>query len=428
MDQVLKPSEAFPFSDLPALPAISRFLERVLPGESSAILRVRQQILEFSACPTARAVLLRGPIGAGKSTVARVIALTKRVAPLELAKASQMLELAQFDAWNQTKLLQYVASWYVELPLTGLVETLAEAQLFGSTRNAYTGATDRPGVFEAASRGRVQKGQQTVGARVTGGVVFLDEIGDLSEKLQAKLLPVLSGGVFYRLGDEGKEDADLHFHGVIITASWKELDEKCLRPDLLSRVAPYAIDVPGVDERFGDFDLLLDGIEAPLIDNIRETMSDLSKADEHAARGYWRTRMETLKPMKRADRDVLKQVSWSSHGNLRGLTAAVEQILAIGADPRTVVANLPRLETTGRSPQSTDGLFERLLARGRTDGGLAAQLRAIEREDRRTLREKLQGDRNALRRLSEALGIDATKLRSQLRHIDRERRFGEDSQ
>jgi hypothetical protein len=145
------------FSNLPSRPAMSGFLERALPGRSSGIQRVRQQILEFSASPTAKNVLVRGPIGVGKSTIARLIALTKRVAPLTPMRAKEMLDLAGFDASDQTHLLQYVASWYIELPLTGLVETLAEAQLFGSAKDAYTGATNRAGVFESASRGHVPR-------------------------------------------------------------------------------------------------------------------------------------------------------------------------------------------------------------------------------------------------------------------------------
>ena len=346
----------------------------------------------------------------------------KRVAPLTPVRAKHMLDLARFDASNQTHLLQYVTSWYVELPLTGLVETLAEAQLFGSVKSAYTGATDRPGVFESASRGHVARGkEETIGARVTGGVVFLDEIGDLPEKLQPKLLPVLSGGVFYRIGTEGKEGADLQFRGVTITASWKELDGHCLRPDLLSRIAPYAIDVPGVDERMDDFDALLDGIETPLLHGIRRAMETLSGSDPDVDRGYWRGRIDALRPMNRAARDYLRQVAWGPRGNLRGLTAAVEQILTIGADPKTVTANLPSVQQARSQPRNDD-LLNRLLARAQTGDGLAAHLRAIEREERSVLREKLQGDRVSLTRLAQALAIDESKLRTQLRHIDRKRR------
>src|SRR5262249_19454333 len=155
--------------------------------------RVRQQILEFCASPAAVAVLLRGPIGAGKSIIARLIALLKRVAPLSPNRAEEMLSLARFDPLNQVHLLQYIASLFVDLSLTVLVETLAGAQLFGSYENAYTNATDRLGIFETASRGRAPRGREiSAGARLTGGIVFLDEIGDLPENLQPKLLPVLS--------------------------------------------------------------------------------------------------------------------------------------------------------------------------------------------------------------------------------------------
>jgi DNA-binding NtrC family response regulator len=426
MIPVSKLSETADFSNLPSLPAMSGFLERALPGRSTSIQRVRQQILEFSASPTARAVLLRGPIGAGKSTIARLIALMKRVAPLTSMRAKEMLDLVRFEASNQTSLLQYVASWYVELSLTGLVETLAEAQLFGVAEKAATDAAERMGVFEAASRGRIPPGkEETIGARVTGGVVFLDEIGDLPEKLQPKLLPVLSGSVFYRVGDEGKKGADLHFHGVTIAASWKELDSNRLRPDLLSRIAAYTIDVPGVDDRIEDFDALLDGIEIPLIDGVRRTMEKLSAADPDVDRAYLRSRIEALRPMKRAARDDLRQVAWGSRGNLRGLTAAVERILTIGADPKTVIANLPSVQQADLQSRNND-LLGRLLARARTGDGLAAHLRAVEREERRALREKLQGDRISFARVVEALGIDESKLRAQLRHIDRKRRSGED--
>ena len=97
----------------------------------------------------------------------------------------------KFDGHNRLALRSM--PWYVELTLTGLVENIAEAQLFGSLKGAYTGAVDRAGVFEQAIRGRSPKGREPTASLLTGGVVFLDEIGDLSPVLQAKLLPVLSG-------------------------------------------------------------------------------------------------------------------------------------------------------------------------------------------------------------------------------------------
>src|SRR5262249_16960731 len=144
--------------------------------------------------------------------------------------------------------------WFVELALTGLVESLAEAQLFGVVRGAYTGADrDRTGVFEQASTGRAGRNRVGAGALLTGGIVFLDEIGDLSPSLQAKLLPVLSGAPFYRLGGEGNTDYEMVYRGAIIAASWRPLEHR-LRPDLLSRFGSHVIDVPAIAEREEDFD------------------------------------------------------------------------------------------------------------------------------------------------------------------------------
>jgi DNA-binding NtrC family response regulator len=419
-------SRSVSLTTLPSFAAMSAFIERAVPGRSPTIRRVHQQILEFCASPTARAVLLRGPIGAGKSTIARVIALLKRVAVLSPSAAKEMLEVARFDGPNQID-LRYISSWYVELALTGLVESLAATQLFGSVEGAYSDAPDRAGVFEAASLGRVgRKGQVSIGARVTKGVVFLDEIGDLPADLQAKLLPVLSGGVFYRIGAEGKEDAELQFRGVTITATWKDLGGGRLRPDLLSRIAPYVIDLPGVEDRIDDFDLLLDGVQDAMIRIIRSNIEEICTTDPAIDRGYWRGRMEALTPIVQADRDFLRQVAWGVRANLRGLATAVEQMLSTGADAKAVVANLPTFHSAQPEAREEESLFRRLLARDPTGDGLGAHVRTIERERRRSLRTKLQSDRGSLSQLSDALGIEPERLRLQIRDIDRDRRGGED--
>ena len=420
-----KPPQIADLSTLPSLPAMRIFVERTLPGQSASNLRVQRQVLEFVSSPTAKAILLRGPIGAGKSTIARVIALLKRVAPLSPEGAKEILDHVRFSGPNQID-FRYLSSWYVELPLTGLVESLAETQLFGSVKGAYSDAQDRAGVFERASRGHAGRNQEfSIGARVTKGVVFLDEVGDLPEKLQAKLLPVLSGGVFYRVGGEGKEE--LEFRGVTITASWKDFGAGGLRPDLLSRIAPYAIDVPGMDDRTEDFDLLLDGVQDAVIRITRTNIEELCTTDSAIDRGYWRARMDALKPLQRADRDFLRQISWGPRANLRGLTAAVEQILATGADAKTVLANLPIYDAQTPDLPGDGDLFHRLMACDPTGDGLGAHVRTLELEGRKALRARLQADRGSLTRLSKALGIEQEKLRLQVRDLGRDRRTGEEN-
>lgn len=406
----------------PCAEVISRFLERVLPGQSERIVIVRDQILQFTLNPTARSILLSGPIGSGKSTIARCIALLKRVAVMTASEAENFLELAPF---NGPKLLdiRYLASWYREMPLTGLVESLADLQLFGSSKGTFTGATDRAGIFESASTGQMPRGDVPVGAAVTGGIVFLDEIGDLAPNLQTKLLPVLSGGVFYRLGTEGRGDGGLHFNGIVITASWKRLDGGRLRPDLLSRIAPYTIVLPAIDERIDDFDLIVTDIEQVALTAMRARIDNLLTVDKKADREYWRTRMERLRGLDQFQRATLKAVPWGKHGNLRGLTAAVEQIIGTGIDARLAVARLPRMEEGPEAvPVFESNLLDRLLARPRAAGGLAANLRDIELEERQRLQTVLQDDPRSLKRLATSLGVDESKVKSQLRTIARARR------
>jgi DNA-binding NtrC family response regulator len=383
---------------------------------------LRREVLDFVLNPRARALLLRGPIGSGKSTIARCVALLKRVALMTPDHAEQFLKLAKFTGPNQLD-VNYLASWYIELPLTGLVESLAELQLFGSSKSAFTGARDTAGVFEAASTGYMPADNKSVGAALTGGIVFMDEVGDLSATLQTKLLPVLSGGAFYRLGTEARRDAPLQFTGIVIAASWRRLDGGRVRPDLLSRIAACTIDVPGVDDRIEDFDVLVDSIEQVTIDAFRNTIEEMLKVDSQLDRGYWRTRMQTMTGVSQAQRQQLKAVSWAKHGHLRGLTAVVEQIVMLGLDARIILEKLPLLSDE-EAPNRPIGssIVERLLERPATGDGLASHLRALELEDRRLLQTQLQEHPSVLTDVAHALGIDEAKLRSQLRTIGRARR------
>ena len=409
-------------SSLPARPVMMGFLERTLPGTSPAIRRVREQVIEFVSSPVAKSVLLRGPIGVGKSTLARTIGLLKRIAPLSEAEARQIIETVRFDGPNQVD-LRSIVTWYVELPLTGLVENLAEAQLFGTERGAFTGAISAPGVFERASAGAMPRGAEAAGAKLTGGVVFLDEIGELTPKLQAKLLPVLSGGVYYRLGTEGKANAELQFRGLTIAASWRHLSSGVLRPDLLSRVAGYTIDVPSIDDRAEDFDLLLRDVEEILIRAVRAEIDRMRVVESRVDRDYWARRRQALEPMDPSARQRLARVQWNRHGNLRGLTVAVEQILVGGRDPDQVIAHLPTLadEVLDGSAEDSD-LLAGLFNRTATGDGLAAHVRAVELDIRRELRTRLLTNPASLIRLAMALGIDERRLKAQLRQLDRERR------
>lgn len=387
-------------------------LETSVPGTSAAARRLREELLDFSSTLSAKAVTLRGPVGVGKSTVARLIGFLKRIAPLKLEEASRIIGDVRYDATHRVDVR--VMPWYVELALTGLVETLAETQLFGVAKGAFTGAhKDRAGIFE-------RPGKADGAAATGGGVVFLDEIGELNHALQAKLLPVLSGQVFYRIGGEGNGDHELEFHGITISASWKALDTGILRPDLLSRVAPYVIDVPGISEREEDFPQLVQQLQRAILASFGSMVEEICERDPKADRAYLRGRITSIAPIADPTIAKLSRIDWSRHGNLRGLNNALEQILIGGRDVDAVIDGLVFV-VEARSIPDVESIIPRILARAADGGGLAAHVKAIESEQRQRLSEILLSDTSVRRTLARTLQIDETKLKTQARQLARRR-------
>ncbi|RPJ49488.1 MAG: sigma-54-dependent Fis family transcriptional regulator, partial [Acidobacteria bacterium] len=151
-------------------------------------------------------VLIEGESGVGKDIIARIIHSNSRVA-------------------NKP---------FVKVNCAALPAELTESELFGYQRGAFTGATsDRPGKFEFAN----------------GGTIFLDEIGEFSPSVQAKLLQVLQDGRFTRLGS----NTEIRVNVRIIAATNRKLDEAItrgnFREDLYYRLNVVSIDVPPLRER-----------------------------------------------------------------------------------------------------------------------------------------------------------------------------------
>src|SRR5690554_1421142 len=124
---------------------------------------------------------------------------------------------------------------FVAQNCAALPESLLEAILFGSTKGSFTGAQDRPWLFELAH----------------GGTLFLDELNAMPLQLQAKLLRVLETGVLRRLGGSSRRHVDVR----IITAM-SEDPLGALRPDLYFRINVVRLTLPPLRERQGDIPLL----------------------------------------------------------------------------------------------------------------------------------------------------------------------------
>ncbi len=128
----------------------------------------------------------------------------------------------------------------IHVNCAALPENLAESELFGHVKGAFSGAeTERPGRFEAAH----------------GGTIFLDEVGELSLNIQAKLLRTLQNGEIQRLGADKSKKVDVR----IIAATNRDLKASTLdgsfRIDLYHRLSVYPIHIPPLRER--DKDILM---------------------------------------------------------------------------------------------------------------------------------------------------------------------------
>jgi two-component system nitrogen regulation response regulator NtrX len=186
---------------------------RTMVGESEAMRHLREQVA--LAAPTNGRVLIYGENGTGKELVARTIhALSRR------RNAA-----------------------FVEVNCAAIPEELIESELFGHVRGAFTGAvSDRRGKFEIAD----------------GGTIFLDEIGDMSLKTQAKVLRVLQEQTMEPVGGTSRIRVDAR----VLAATNKDLQAEIragnFREDLYFRLSVVPIAVPPLRERRMDIRLLAD--------------------------------------------------------------------------------------------------------------------------------------------------------------------------
>lgn len=131
----------------------------------------------------------------------------------------------------------HAAGPFVPVNCAAIPETLLEATLFGTTKGAFTGAVDHPGIFEQAKE----------------GTVFLDEINSMPQALQVKLLRVLQEKKLRRLG--GKEEISVNCR-IISACNEDPYTEDRIRQDLLYRISTIIISVPSLRDRIQDVEEL----------------------------------------------------------------------------------------------------------------------------------------------------------------------------
>lgn len=204
---------------------------------------------------------------------------------------------------------------FITVNCATFTESLAESQLFGHKRGAFTGAqADYAGLIRAAD----------------GGTLFLDEIGELSLPVQAKLLRFLETGEFMSLGDSRVQRVDVR----IIAATHRDLsalaEQERFRADLYYRLQVVPIELPPLRARQGDIDWLLS--------RFIETLG---------------ARYGLVPPRLTANaRGVLRRHPWP--GNIRELRNLAERLVILHAGKVVDVENLPyALRSAVESAEST---------------------------------------------------------------------------
>lgn len=241
-------------------------------GESVAMRALRKQISVVA--PTDGRVLIYGESGTGKELVARAI-------------HAQSLR---------------AAAPFIEVNSAAIPEELIESELFGHVKGAFTGATSaKKGKFELAD----------------GATLFLDEIGDMSQKVQAKVLRVLEEQRFEPVGSGTAVTVDVR----VIAATNKrldiEIDQGKFRPDLFYRLNVIPFELP------------------PLRDRLEDVPALVEYFNQHFSLAYGKT----PKQFEPEATEELQNYSWP--GNVRELRNTVERVVIMTPHERVGVADLP---------------------------------------------------------------------------------------
>jgi two-component system nitrogen regulation response regulator NtrX len=308
--------------------------QHVMVGESYVMAKLREQVA--MAAPTNGRVLIFGENGTGKELVAR----------------------------NIHEMSRRRNGPFVEVNCAAIPEELIESELFGHVRGAFTGAVaDRRGRFEGAH----------------GGTIFLDEIGDMSLKTQAKVLRVLQEQVIQAVGGSALIRVDTR----ILAATNKDLPAEIraghFREDLYFRLNVVPIFVPPLRERHEDVPLLADHFMAIL------------------AREYGR-RPKTF------DADAvaaLQRYRWP--GNVRELRNLVERLMIMVPGDRVSSRDLTFLEQ-GAAPEAVV-----------RPTAVAPLHHARDEFEKQYILRALASQQGNMSRTAEALGVERSNLYRKMR-------------
>jgi two-component system nitrogen regulation response regulator NtrX len=307
--------------------------EYAMVGESVTMRALRKQIAVVA--PTDGRVLVYGESGTGKELVARAIHIQSRRA----------------------------GAPFVEVNSAAIPEELVESELFGHVKGAFTGAT-------AAKKGKFELAD--------GATLFLDEVGDMSARVQAKVLRVLEEQRFEPVGSGTSVRVDVR----VLAATNQRLDtlieQGSFRSDLFYRLNVIPFEIPPLRERLEDVPLLV----------------------EHFNQKFSTAYGQRPKRFEAEAMDALQSYSWP--GNVRELKNTVERVVIMHAKTKVSASDLPPLG--GEEPPAASFRFPSFKE-------------ATDAYHREFIQRKLAEAEGNVSRAAESMGIDRSHLYRRMRAL-----------
>ena len=312
-------------------------------GESEAIRSLKQQI--GLAGPTNGWVLIHGESGSGKELVARAIHKSSRRA----------------------------AGPFIEVNCAAIPQELIESELFGHEKGSFTGATGmKRGKFELADH----------------GTIFLDEIADMSLATQAKVLRVLEGQEFQRVGGTKTLKTDVR----VVAASNKDLAAEIrkgtFREDLFYRLNVIPLEVPPLRERKDDIPVL-----------VRHFLQEF--AAEYG---------QKPKTIDAAALDLFLRYPWN--GNVRELRNFIERMMIMVPGPAITAAEVP--QPVGRPPAVRTSGAGRMAGSLGEYGTLKEARAAFERE---YIIRKLKENNGNISKTADDIDVERSNLHRKIKAL-----------
>lgn len=307
-------------------------------GKSVAMQEIFKSIRKVAA--SSATVLIEGESGTGKELVAKAI---------------------HFNSPRQTQP-------FIAVNCAALAETLLESELFGHEKGAYTGAVSRKkGRFELAS----------------GGSLFLDEIGELPQSTQVKLLRVLQERTFERVGGEQPIQVDIRVIAATNKNLRREMEASRFREDLFYRLNVVKLLLPPLKERREDI--------RPLVDHFIRKYA----GERHAA-----------PPIHGMDREVERLfIDYSWPGNVRELENVIERMMVMASGNAFSVSDLPK--------EFKDNVYNTLHL-----GGIPADAKLYDTlvmVERKMIERALKMSGNVQSKAADILGIGKSGLNQKLK-------------